>query len=391
MRFLPAITLLIAAFSAVSCQKKATDGPKTAVAPKVVVATPIVKKVVEWDEFVGRLESPQMVQVRPRVGGYIEKIHFTEGAEVKQGDLLVSIDPRRFVAELEAVKAEVDRHRTRAELARNEAKRADTLIQSRAIAAEDHDTKMKALAEAEASLRAAEAQVKKAELDVEYAAVRAPISGRISYAPVTEGNLVSGGDKDATLLTTIVALDPLYCYFEIDEQSALKYRKMHAEGKQTSAMFDKVPAAMGLANESGFPRLGELDFVDNVLKPDTGTIRVRGVFPNPDKLMAPGFFSRIRIPGSTEYEAMLVRDESIGSDQGNAFVFVIGNDNKAEYRRVEIGPLHEGLRIVRNGLKAGEKIVVNGVVHVRDGLVVAGEEGSMALPAPKDVQTAKAP
>lgn len=389
MRFLPIIPLL-AALTAVSCQKKAEEAPKDAVIQKVDIATPLVKKVVEWDEFVGRLESPKMVHVRPRVGGYIEKIHFKEGAEVNQGDLLVSIDSRRFIAEVDTMRAEVDRHKTRVELAKNEAKRAETLIRSRAIAAEDHDTRLKALASAEATVRAAEAQVKKAELDVEFAVVRAPISGRISNAPVTEGNLVSGGDKDATLLTTIVALDPLYCYFEIDEQSALKYRKMHMEGKQTSAMFTSVQAEMGLANEQGFPRDGELDFVDNVLKPDTGTIRVRGVFPNKDKLMAPGFFARIRIPGSPEYEAILVRDEAIGSDQGRAFVFVVGADNIVEYRPVEIGPLHEGLRIVRSGLKANEKLVINGVVHVKNGTKVDPQVLSMELPK-KETQTAKAP
>lgn len=372
-----------------ACGKKETTQNNAApAAPKVTVATPVMKKVVEWDEFVGRLESPQMVNLRARVGGYLEKIHFREGTEVKQGDLLITIDPRPFQAAVDGAKAELDRNRTRSELAKNEAKRAETLIQSRAIAAEDYDTRLKAAAEADAAVRVAEALLHKAELDLEFTEVRAPISGRISYAPVTEGNLVTGGERDSTLLTTIVSLDPLYLYFEVDEQSALKYRQMFKDGVRKSPLFEPIPAEMGLSNEKGFPRKGLVDFVDNVLRPDTGTIRVRGTFPNGDKLLAPGFFSRVRIPGSGEYEALLIRDEAIGSDQGQAFVFVIGADNKAEYRTVETGPLEQGLRIVRKGIKAGEKVVINGLMNVRNGNEVTAEEGQMALPTNIPAQTA---
>jgi len=329
-----------------------------------------------------------MVHLVARVGGYLEKMHFKEGAEVQAGDLLFTIDPRPYQAAVEGARAELDRNRTRAELARNEAKRAETLIKSRAIAAEDYDTRLKATAEAEASVRIAESALKTAELNLSFTTVTAPISGRISNAPVTEGNLVTGGEKDSTLLTTIVALDPIYCYIEVDEQSALKYRQLYREGRRRSAIFDTVTAEMGLANEQGFPRKGEIDFVDNQLKPDTGTIRSRGVFPNKDKLMAPGFFARVRIPGSGEYEALLVRDEAIGNDQGRSFVFVINGENKAVYHPVETGPMEDGLRIIRSGIKAGDRVVINGLTNVRNGNLVKPEEAPMqrittaaALPA----------
>ncbi len=381
----PLLAAMMAMFPACS---KSTSGPPAAPPPaKVTVATPLVKKVIEWDEFTGRLESPQMVSLRARVGGYLEKIHFKEGTEIKAGDLLVTIDPRPYQAAVEGAKAELDRSRAHAALAKNEAVRAETLIKSRAIATEEYDSRLNAAAEADAAVRVAEATLKKAELNFEFTSVRAPIGGRISYAQVTEGNLVTGGEKDSTLLTTIVALDPLYCYFEVNEQSALKYREMHKQGQRVSPLFQAVPAEIGLANQQGFPRKGMVDFVDNVLRPDTGTIRARGTFANPDKLMAPGFFARIRIPGSGEYEALLIRDEAIGSDQGRSYVYVVGDDRKAVYRPIETGPIEDGLRIVRSGLKAGEKIVINGVINLRDGTPVEPGDGPMALPAPP--QTAR--
>lgn len=380
MNLLRTLALLgLVAGCGVSCrpEKARTVSPPPA---KVTIARPVVKKIMEWDEFVGRLESPRMVYLRARVGGYLEKVHFKEGTEVKEGELLFTIDPRPYQAAVEGARAELDRNRTRAELARNESKRAETLIKSRAIAAEDYDTRLKAVAEAEASVRVAAAALTTAELHLEFTSVRAPISGRISNAAVTEGNLVTGGEKDSTLLTTIVALDPVYCYIEVDEQSALKYRKLYKEGKRISALFEAVPAGMGLANETGFPHEGKMDFVDNVLRPDTGTIRARGVFPNRDKLMAPGFFARVRIPGSGEYDALLIRDEAISNDQGRPFVYVITAENKAEYRPVNIGPMENGLRVVREGLKEGEKIVINGLMSVRNGSTVQAEESPMELP-----------
>lgn len=386
-RFLPAVSLL-AVLTGCSPKSAAPPAPPS---PKVTVAPPIVRKIVEWDEFVGRLESPRTVNLRARVGGYIDKINFKEGVEVKEGDLLVTIDQRPFQTAVDGAKADLDRAKAHAAHAKSEAGRAETLMKSRAIAAEEYDARQNASYEAEAAARVADSTLRKAELDLEFTSVRAPISGRISYAQVTEGNLITGGEKDSTLLTSIVALDPLYCYFEVDEQSALKYREMHRLGQRVSPLFEPVPSEMGLSNEKGFPRRGQVDFVDNQVRPDTGTIRVRGTFSNADKLMAPGFFARVRIPGSGEYEALLIRDEAIGSDQGRPFVFVIGADSRAEYRPIETGPIQEGLRIVKAGLKATEKIAINGVMNLRNGITTRPEDGAMALPAAATAAAAATP
>ena len=196
---------------------------------------------------------------------------------------------------------------------------------------------------------------------------------------VTAGNLVGGGTSAATLLTTLVSLDPIYCYVEVDERSSLKYRTLAREGKRTSALFSEIPARMGLTNETGFPHVGKIDFVDNAIKPDTGTIRARGVFPNTDRLMAPGFFARLRIPGSGKYEAVLVRDSALGSDQGRPYVLVVGPDNKVQYRSVTTGPMDDGLRIIRGGLKPDERIVITGLLAARPGSVVNPAEAEMQV------------
>ena len=232
-------------------------------------------------------------------------------------------------------------------------------------------------------MKAAEALLKAAELDLEFTRIRSPINGRISDARVTKGNLVTGGTKDATLLTTVVSLDPIYCFIECDERSALKYREMHKLGTRKSAMFAEIPAQMALANQSGFPHQGHLDFVDNVLNPATGSIRARAVFENQDRLMSPGFFARVRIPGSGEYEGMLILDQAIADDQGRSFVWVIDADNKASYRPVVTGPLQDGMRVVREGLKAEDRVVINGLMSVRNGVTVVPQDAEMKLPVTK--------
>jgi RND family efflux transporter MFP subunit len=378
--------LLAAAVVFTGCKPAA---PKAAVAPPtptVTVAKPIVRKVIEWDEFTGRLASPEMVEIRARVSGYLDTVHFSEGAEVKAGDLLFTIDPRPYEAAVQRITAEVSNARSRAELAATEAKNADQLRSNQAISAEEYERRIKTAAEAEGSVRAAEATLKTVQLDLEFTHIRAPISGRISNARVTKGNLVAGGTKDATLLTTLVSLDPIYCYIDVDERSALKYRELHKEGKRASALFGKIPAQMELANQTGFPHLGEIDFVDNQLDPTTGTIRARGVFENKDRLMSPGFFARVRIPGSGEYEAMLVLDQAVADDQGSSFIWVIDAEDKAVYRPVKLGPLVDGLRVVREGLKADDRVVIKGIMAVRNGVKVNPQPSDMvaaAEPSPK--------
>lgn len=359
-------------------EKAATEAPP----PSVTVVTPEVRKVIDWDLFTGRLASPETVEVRARVSGYLQEVHFKEGAEINAGDLLFTIDPRPYEAMVQQVEARVASSQSRVELTANELQNVAKLQGNGAISAEDYERRAKAAAEAAAILKGAEAELREAKLDLEFTEIRSPITGRVSDARVTKGNLVTGGGTEPTLLTTVVSLDPIYCYIEADERSVLKYRQLHREGKRVSAQFGKVEAEMELALESGFPHKGYIDFVDNVLDPATGTIRARAVFPNPDKLMAPGFFARVRVPGSGEYEGLLIPDRSIADDQGTSFVWVIDDSNTANYRKVVTGPLLDGLRIVREGLSPGEKVVVDGVMTVRNGAKVN--------PSPAVTETAEA-
>jgi RND family efflux transporter MFP subunit len=393
IRALPALALAASAILLTFTSCKPGSGSAPAAAPaipiSVTVATPVKKHLIEWDEFVGRLASPKTVELRARVSGYLDHVHFKEGTEVKENDLLFTIDPRPYKAIVERAKAELERAITHAELAASEANRAKGLLASRAISAEDAEQKLKSSAEALASQRAAQAALDVANLDLEFTEVRAPIGGRISDARVREGNLVIGGNTDkATPLTTIVIVDPIYCYMDIDERSSLKYRKLYREGKRSSALFGEVTAEMGLANEEGFPHTGVVDFVDNEISPETGTIRSRAVFPNKDRLMSPGYFARVRVPGSGEYDGLLIRDSCIGSDQGRPYVFVVDAENVAHYRSIVTGPLEDGLRIVKEGLKAGERVVVNGFMAVKNGGKVAPEEEPMQ-PKPESAEAGK--
>ncbi|RBP42545.1 multidrug efflux system membrane fusion protein/multidrug efflux system membrane fusion protein [Roseimicrobium gellanilyticum] len=363
-----------------SCEKPAPPASAQTI-PNVTVAVPVQKRLKEWDEYVGRLASPQTVQLRARVSGYLDKVHAKDGAQVKAGDVLYTIDPRSYRATVERAEAELERARTRQELAASEARRAEGLVAAKAISAEDFEQRVNTRRGADAEVRAAAAAVELAKIDLAHTEVRAPIAGRISDARVREGNLVIGDDSNnSTLLTTIVAVDPIYCYIEVDERSSLKYRELYKQGKRASALFGEVEAEMALANEEGFPHRGVVDFVDNEISPDTGTIRSRCVFPNKDSLMSPGYFARVRVPGSGEYDALLVRDSSIGSDQGRPFVFVVDAENVAHYRTIETGALEDGLRIVRNGLKPGEKIVINGLMAVRNSGKVNPQESPMPWP-----------
>lgn len=363
--------------------KRGASGPggaPQAGPPDVTVATPIPRRLTDWDEFTGRLSSRERVEVRPRVSGYITEVSFTEGAEVKEGDLLFTIDPRPYEAIVQRLEAVLAQAKTAADLAAVEAKNATALRQGQAISLEESERRLKSAAGEQAAVRAAEAAVRAAKLDLEFTQVHAPISGRISDARVTVGNLVNGGTQGATLLTTIVALDPIYCDIEVDERSALKYREMHRSGERQSALFAKIPAEMALVNQQGWPHKGVIDFVDNQINPATGTIRARAVFPNEDRLMSPGFFARVRIPGSGEYDGLLIRDSAVGDDQGSSYVWVIDADDKAVYRPVTLGPLLDGLRVVRSGLKADDRVVILGLMSVRNGVKVKPTQGRMELP-----------
>jgi multidrug efflux system membrane fusion protein len=364
------LTGVVALFCAAGCK------PKTAVAPQqppvVSVVRPVAREVVEWDEYIGRLESPETVEVRARVSGYLDKVHFKEGKEVKKGDVLFTIDPRPYQAEYDHAEAEFQRATSQSELAKNDFERAKHLITTKAISEEDYDTKAKTYAETQAAVMSAKAAMESARLNLEFTEIHSPINGRISRAIVTEGNLISGGASGvgATLLTTVVSLDPLYCYSDADERAILKYLKLRREGKRVSARDEQIVAEMQLADETGFPHKGYIDFVDNKIDPNTGTMRARGVFPNEDHSLSPGFFARIRIPGSGKYPALLIPDRALGSDQSQKFVYVVNGEKKVEFRPVKIGPMIDGLRVVSAGLKPGEQVIVEGLLRVRPGIVV---------------------
>jgi multidrug efflux system membrane fusion protein len=349
----------------------------------VSVVQPIAREVVEWDEYIGRLESPESVEVRARVSGYLDKVHFKEGKEIKKGDLLFTIDPRPYQAEFEHANAEYERMVSQTDLAKNDFERAKRLIVTKAISEEDYDTKAKAYATTQAAMRSAKASTDLAKLNLQFTEIRSPINGKISRALITEGNLISSGisGSGATLLTTIVSLDPLYCYADPDERAILKYLRLSREGKRVSARDEPIPVEMGLADEVGFPHKGYIDFVDNRVDPNTGTMRGRGVFPNPDHGLSPGFFARIRFPGSGKYPALLVPDRALGADQALKFIYVVNPENKVEFRPVSIGPMVDGLRVVKEGLKPGERVIVEGLLRVRPGVVVDAKPWEAAAPS----------
>jgi len=378
----PAVALVALFLTSLPACRPNPPPPPAATPPAVTVATPVRRTITEWDEFSGRLASPERVEIRARVSGYLEKVHFKEGSVVQQGDPLFSIDQRPYAAEVNRLQAEVERSSTRADLARLESRNAEQLRSSSAISKEEIERRLKTLAESLGAIKAAQAALAAAELDLESTSIRSPITGRISNARVTPGNLVRGGTQETTLLTTIVSLDPIHCYFEVDERSALKYRDLLRSGQRSSALENPIPAEMGLAHDSGFPHQGVVDFVDNQLEPGTGTIRARGVFPNPDALMAPGFFARVRIPGSGPYPALLIRDQAVNDDQGRSFAWVIGSDNTASYRPLVLGPKTEGLRIVRSGLQENDRVVINGLMAVRPGITVTATAGTMTPDSP---------
>jgi RND family efflux transporter MFP subunit len=353
-----------------ACQQQPAATPPPP--PQVTVSQPVARDVIEWDEYTGRLEAVESVEVRARVSGYLQSVHFTDGAVVKKGALLFVIDPRPYQAELNRAQAGLEQVSARFERTQKDFARAQQLVRARAISQEEVDTRSADQREAQEAVQAARAAVDAARLNVEFTQVKAPISGRISRQLVTEGNLINGGTGNATLLTTIVSLDPIYGYFEVDERSYLKYTGLwrNDNGRRPDAREAKTPVYLGLANETGFPRQGHLDFINNQLDANTGTMTGRAIFPNPDLALVPGLFARVRLPGSSQYEALLLPDEAIGSDQTQRFVLVVNDQHTVEYRKVALGPMIDGLRVIRDGLKPQDWVIVNGVQRVRPGAKV---------------------
>jgi multidrug efflux system membrane fusion protein len=358
----------------VGCGAQAPSPPP---APEVTVAPVLQRDIREWDELTGRLEAVDSVEIRPRVSGPINRVTFAEGKEVAQGEVLFEIDPRPYEADLARAEAELARARTGAELAAREVARAKRLVEVQAISREEFDSRTSASAQGEALVRGAEAAVTNARLNLEWCQVRSPIAGRVGKAEVTAGNLVQAGPPAATLLTTVVSLDPIYVSFESDELTYLKYAALSRSRAGGGSRDGRDPILLGLANEAGYPHEGFVDFVDNQLNPKTGTIRVRAVLSNRERLFTPGLFARIKLVGSDVYRATLILDRAIGTDQDKRFVLVLEPDSTVAYRAVELGRVIDGLRIVKAGLQPGERIVIDGMQHVRPGMKVAAKEASM--------------
>lgn len=339
----------------------------------VSVAKVIEKPVTEWDEFSGRIHAIDHVEIRPQVSGVIEQVFFKDGQLVKKGDPLFLIDPRPFQAALANAQAQVTGAQARMSLAQINQNRNKGLIESHAISQSDLDTTTNEQLIADAALKSAQAAVLTAQINLDYTSITAPVNGRVSRAEITVGNLVRDGTS-APLLTTVVSVSPVYVEFDIDEQTYLKYAENGANG---NTGVDKIPVAAGLADQEGYPLSGRVEAIDNQLDTTSGTIRVRAIFDNPNGALTPGLYAKVRTGGGASQTAILVDDRAIGTDQDKKFVMVVDADNKATNRFVTLGPIVNGLRVIRSGLKQGEVIVVNGLQRVRPGSTVAPTETAM--------------
>ncbi len=403
------------------CSRKETKPADAPPLPEVTVAKPITKEIVEWDSYTGRLEPIAYVEIRSRVGGYLRSIHFDEGQIVQQGDLLFVIDPRPFEAELKSMEAAMSQAKAQllqaqagvaeaeaqqllsdaaVKLADTRVKRVRTLMSREATSQDELDQREAEFLQAEANqeasgakvnsakamidaaqaaIESANAGVEAAQLNLTYTEIKAPVTGRISREYINKGNLVSGGTSaTATLLTTITSVEPIYCTFDANEQEVLKYIRLAASGKRESSRDVKNPVYLGLDDEQGFQHQGHMDFVDNRFDPATATMRARGIFPNPNQVLLPGMFARIRIPGSAPYPAVLIPDSAIGTDQASQFVFVVV-DGVIQRRAVKVGPLIHGLRVVREGLTGDESLVTEGLLKARPELEVRVDEQTIEV------------
>ncbi|MEX1041818.1 MAG: efflux RND transporter periplasmic adaptor subunit [Pirellulaceae bacterium] len=414
-RWAPVLLILAVASG---CGGTTTGAPERPVTP-VTVVSPLVQKVVEWDEYTGRLEAIDSVDVQARVSGHLDSIHFTDGQIVEKGDLLAIIDPRPFQAELRSAqarleeakarllqaqssvaesKAELRRANARAAVTEKRQERARQLLSNNAISTEDAEMRGSeanqaiaavdvaaaqaeaadaAIATSKAAIETAQAEIQTAELNLAYAEVRAPISGRISREYITEGNWINGGSSQATLITTIVSIDPIHCYFDTDEQAFLKYSRLAQAGELASAREAKHPVHLALMDEADYPHRGHMDFLDNRLDHNTATMRGRAIFSNKDQMLIPGMFAKVRLPGSGQYEAVMVPDSAIGSDQSVRFVYAVGEDQKVVRKDITMGPIVNGLRVIREGLDGNELIVTQGLQMIFPGAEVAPSQQTL--------------
>jgi RND family efflux transporter MFP subunit len=334
---------------------------------EVVVTEPVTKEVTDYEEFIGHTEAMPMVTIRSRVTGYLDKVFFREGSDVKQGDQLFLIDPRPYQAALDQAVAQQRLAEANAKLAEAEYRRTQHLSRTGAASPEDVEKALATRDTANAQVKASQADVESRQLNVVYTKVTSPIAGRTSRPLIDPGNLVVA---DNTALTTVVTLDPMYAFFDVPERVVLRFRRMVRQGKVQSAREAQIPLRLGLADENGFPHEGTIDFVDNQQDRSTGTLWVRGVFPNKDRFLTPGLFCRVQLPVGKARPALLVPEKALGTDQGQRFVYVVNEKNEVVYRRVQVGSLHGGLRVVTDGLSPGERVIVSGLQRVRPGAPV---------------------
>ena len=371
-------TGLLMTVIATACSSQAEPAAGMPPPPEVSVAQVLNKDVSRWDEFTGRVTAIETVELRPRVSGYVQQVAYQEGQEVKKGDLLFVVDPRPYKARLAQAEADLERARAEARLAQMQDKRAQTLVEAKAISREEFETRRAASTQGDAAVRAAEAALENARLDLQFTSVRSPINGRAGRAMVTEGNLANA---DTTLLTTVVSQDPVFVYFESDEQSFLRYQELARKGERAET---KNPVRVGLASEQGYPHEGTVDFVDNQVDPSTGTIRARAVLRNPDRIFTPGLYARVQLQGSGQFKAMLVDDKAVLTDQDRKYVYVLGEKNAATRKDVKLGPVIDGLRVVTSGLAPSDKVIVHGVQKVFfPGMPVQPKVIAMGAPAPQ--------
>ena len=364
--------------------------------PKVTVAKPVKRRLFDFDEYVGRFAAVNSVEVRARVSGYLDGVHFKDGQVVKQGDLLFTIDKRPFQYTLDQARANLVTAKSNLAYAQSDLKRGQSLVQEHTITEQLYEQRLQTFRNAQAAVNGAQAAVQQAELDLQFTELRAPIDGRIGARLVSPGNLVTGGTSgNTTLLATIVSTDPIYFEFTFDEASYLRYERLAKTGSDVASRGGGVTVALKLIDEKGFPHEGRMDFVNNVISTTTGTILARAVFKNPNGVFTPGMFGRVRVPASPPYEALLVPDAAVGTEQTSKYVLLVGPDDKVKQQVVTLGQLTpDGLRVIKTGLKVDDRVVVDGLMRSRPGMKVAPQEkGTGAKPktAPKVGEASTAP
>lgn len=369
VRFIAATAIL---FALSSCGEAPHAPPPP---PPVTVAKPVKQEIIDMDEYVGRFVAVNTVEIRARVSGYLEKVHFKDGAIVKEGDLLFSIDKRPFQNTLDQAKGALAQARANLAFAKADIERGAKLLTDKTISQQVYEQRTQTLRIAEAAVASNEAAVRQAELDLQFTELRAPITGRIGDRRVSPGNLVTGGNTGSTtLLATIVSIDPIHFEFTADEGAFLRYERLSHNGKDQGSRYTSTPVKLKLLDEKEFKHKGTIDFVDNVIDQSSGTIRGRAVLPNADGFLTPGMFARIQVPASPKYEALLVPDEAIGSEQVRKFVYVVDGDNTVRQKFVTLGTLQGPLRVIKSGIEPDDRIIVNGLMRARPGAKVTPQE-----------------